>query len=278
MLDVRPLPHEAVPTRAHPLLELKQLDWDTDFFGDRMGTIALTPAAESVGGDSRRAVVEAELARRLHEAAAADFAHLIFRVPAEDVAATWAAEAAGLRLVDVGIDSTFSFERSRAPAVVFPAPSIRPARPDDLPRLQDLAATAFVFSRFGADPFFSTQQVEAFHRQWITNLCNGLAQAVLVAEVDGAPAGFISAALHEDEGRIPLIATEAATRRRGLGRALVDTALRWFMANGARLVHVKTQATNYPALALYHRAGFAVSKSELTFSIALRPHRASQSG
>jgi hypothetical protein len=34
---------------------------------------------------------------------------------------------------------------------------------------------------------------------------------------------------------------------------------------------VKTQAHNYQALALYHRAGFAVSQTELTFSTAPSP-------
>jgi ribosomal protein S18 acetylase RimI-like enzyme len=74
-----------------------------------------------------------------------------------------------------------------------------------------------------------------------------------------------------DEGRIPLIATQAGYRRRGVGQGLVSAALRWFAEAGARVAHVKTQSVNYPALALYHRAGFAVNKSELTFSVTLSP-------
>jgi hypothetical protein len=46
--------------------------------------------------------------------------------------------------------------------------------------------------------------------------------------------------------------------------------LRWFLDNGCRVAHVKTQSHNYAALALYHRSGFNVSKTELTFSIALK--------
>jgi ribosomal protein S18 acetylase RimI-like enzyme len=50
---------------------------------------------------------------------------------------------------------------------------------------------------------------------------------------------------------------------------LVSAGLKWFRGAGCRVVHVKTQAHNYRALALYHRSGFTVSKVELTFSIGL---------
>jgi ribosomal protein S18 acetylase RimI-like enzyme len=148
---------------------------------------------------------------------------------------------------------------------------IRDARGDDVSVLRELAADSFRLSRFSADPFFSAEQVRDFHREWVTNLCSGLAQAVLVCELDGELAGFISCALSDREGRIPLIATSAEHRRRGVASGLVGAALRWFADVGATVVHVKTQSINYPALALYHRAGFTVSTSELTFSTILSP-------
>jgi ribosomal protein S18 acetylase RimI-like enzyme len=140
---------------------------------------------------------------------------------------------------------------------------------DDESILGELAGRAFVLSRFSADPFFTPEQVQNFHRTWITNLCRELAQRVLVCEIDGTVAGFVSCALASDEGRIPLIATGAEYRGRGLGSALVAAALHWFLDAGCRVVHVKTQAHNFRALALYHRSGFTVSNVELTFSIAL---------
>jgi ribosomal protein S18 acetylase RimI-like enzyme len=144
-------------------------------------------------------------------------------------------------------------------------------RADEVEALCELAGDAFALSRFAVDPFFSSAQAQAFFRQWTRNLCTGLAQAVLVGDLDGAPAGFVSCALAGEEGRIPLIATDARHRRRGLGRALVGAALRWFAGAGAPVVHVKTQAANYPALALYQRSGFTTSRTELTFSATLRP-------
>jgi ribosomal protein S18 acetylase RimI-like enzyme len=253
------------------LVALRRLDWDTEFFGVLMGTLALTDAWPPAGAPAARAAaLAADVRAALAEAARAGYAHLIFRVPAEDLAAAWGAAEAGLRLVDIGVDSTFAVEH--APALPAPHPAVRPARPDDLPALQAIAADSFVFSRFAADPFFTPAQVRAFHRQWITNLCAGLADTVLVFEAEGEAVGFVSCARMGGAGRIPLIATHARLRRAGVGRALVTAALRWFAAAGVSAVHVKTQAQNYPALALYHRLGFTISKTDLTFSVMPREH------
>ena len=125
-------------------------------------------------------------------------------------------------------------------------------------------------SRFVVDPFFSAEANELLHRTWVKNLFGGLAQAIFVAEVDGEVAGFVSNSVHEHEARIPLIATNARVRRMGVGKALIARALWWSKTQGVPNAHVKTQAHNYPALALYHRAGYVVSRTELTFSATLR--------
>jgi dTDP-4-amino-4,6-dideoxy-D-galactose acyltransferase len=246
-------------------VELRRLEWDTDFFGALMGKIERVAAANAE-------TLEHDLRRVLDAARTEGYAHLIFRADGSDLESADAAARAGMRLVDVGIDSTFTHGRAPLPALSTEL-AVRPAVPEDLPVMRELAASAFTLSRFSADPFFSDTQVQDFHRQWVTNLCNGLAQAVLVCEVEGRPAGFVSCAMNDDEGRIPLIATDGAHRRLGLGRALVAASLHWFAGAGARVSHVKTQAHNYPALGLYHRAGFNVSHAELTYSIILNAAR-----
>ena len=249
---------------APALVSLSPLAWDTDFFGAKLGAIAVDRQPSGSVAQRTRSL---ELALRavLEDARLQGYAHLVFRARAEDLHSIWGAQAAGLRLVDVGLDSTLNV---RTAAILSRAPEIRAARDGDLPELREIAAESFVLSRFSADPFFSEQEVQRFHRQWITNLHGGLAQAVLVHDVGDKLAGFVSCALAGDEGRIPLIATSAAYRRQGIGAALVQAATRWFADAGARVAHVKTQAHNYPALALYSRHGFAVSRTEFTFSTA----------
>jgi ribosomal protein S18 acetylase RimI-like enzyme len=244
-------------------LEVHGLDFDTRLFGARLGSIARTGAAD---------VHAPELRATLNGARRDGFAHLIFRVSAEDLSSIWAAEQAGLKLVDIGVDSTFDLRRTALPEQ--PAtPLVRRARAEDMAPLQDLAASAFVRSRFVVDPFFSPEANVKLHREWVKNLFGGLAQAIFVCEIDGQVAGFVSNSVNATEARIPLIATNANFRRMGIGKALVAAAVNWSAQQGVPVAHVKTQAHNYPALALYHRAGYVVTKTELTFSVTLNPQQ-----
>jgi ribosomal protein S18 acetylase RimI-like enzyme len=129
---------------------------------------------------------------------------------------------------------------------------------------------AFGLTRFAVDPFFSKSQVDDFYTTWATNLFSGLADAVFIAEIEGRPAGFVSTKLSaNDQGRIPLVATASEFQRRGIARGLVAAALAWFADAGCSVARVKTQAANYPAVALYERAGFTVTQSELTFTTTI---------
>jgi ribosomal protein S18 acetylase RimI-like enzyme len=247
----------ADPPRA---LEVHGLDFDTRLFGAKLGAITRASDVPPSAQDLRATLAQAK---------SDGYAHLIFRANAEDIDSIWAAEQAGMKLVDIGVDSTFDLAKTPVPEQPA-APLVREAKPEDLKPLQDLAAVAFTRSRFVVDPFFSADANELLHRTWVKNLFGGLAQAIFVAEVDGEVAGFVSNSVHEHEARIPLIATNARVRRMGVGKALIARALWWSKTQGVPNAHVKTQAHNYPALALYHRAGYVVSRTELTFSATLR--------
>ena len=234
---------------------LRLLDWDTAFFRARMGVLDEVASGE---GDLATLFVEA---RRV--AAGAAFDHFITRCGADDWATIRAAEDAGLRLVDMGVDLALTPSRAMRRKIA----DVREARGEDLPWAQELAAAAFTHSRFWADPCFTDEQVRSFHREWVKNLWGGLAQRIFVAtRPDGTPAGFNACTLREGEGRIVLIAADGSARRSGVGRALVDASLAWFAAEDTRRVYVKTQAGNLPALGLYGRTGFVIDKSELTYS------------
>ncbi len=233
------------PDRALGAFELHRLDWDTRHFGRKMGALALAPAP--VRALEKTMVADLRLA--LAEATADGYEHLILRVPAEQLDVAHAAGLCGLRLVDVALDLSLSL--AHPPTM---SPGARPATAADLEALRAIAQSAFEYGRFSADPFFSADEVAGFYRQWVTNLCDGLAQAVLVVQAADEIAGFSSCAVQpEGVGRIPLFATSEEHRRQGVGRALIEASLRWFAAAGVKTVYVRTQAANYAALALYTR-------------------------
>ena len=68
--------------------------------------------------------------------------------------------------------------------------------------------------------------------------------------------GFVLSRLAADEAEILTIAVEGASRGRGVGRALLDEALRQASNAGAKAMFLEVGKDNAPALALYERFGF----------------------
>ncbi|OAI40208.1 hypothetical protein AYO38_06210 [bacterium SCGC AG-212-C10] len=251
----------ADPISAAVYTTLRRLDWDTEFFDSLMGVVEVDRSAQCLSLMELTAELESQRDNARRQA----YRHLILRARSEDFSTIWAAEAAGFRLVDVGVDLRCQLPESRGGQCQL----LRPWLPEDLPQLREIAASSFIYSRFAADPFFSAEEVSAFHETWISNLCHGLAQEVLVVGEISRPLGFVACSISGDTGRIPLIAVKRDGRGKGLGQELVSGALAWFAAHGCREAWVKTQAHNCPALALYQRHGFAITNVELALSLTL---------
>jgi dTDP-4-amino-4,6-dideoxy-D-galactose acyltransferase len=147
---------------------------------------------------------------------------------------------------------------------------IRSSCISDIPALRRIAAASHHDSRFYADPHFDRERCGELYATWIEKSCRGeAADVVLVAEADGAAAGYISCRLTGREGlaEIGLLAVGAAAQGRGLGGALVGAALRRLAERGASRVRVVTQGRNTRAQRLYQAHGL------LTQSIGLWFHR-----
>jgi len=71
------------------------------------------------------------------------------------------------------------------------------------------------------------------------------------------PEGFVLARAAAGEAEILTIATRPANRRSGIGRALMLAAAKEAANRGATALFLEVDATNAPAIALYHGLGFA---------------------
>jgi ribosomal protein S18 acetylase RimI-like enzyme len=250
------------------MLEVRPLDWESAFFGARMGRIVSAgrrPDGELLGQAN---LLAQELRSAIRDAELSGYRHLSYRADADDLPAIWGAERSGLRLMDLAVDLKFRVGSTPVPAVA--DPPVRYGTPADIPAMRAMTRGAFNLTRFAVDPFFTPDQADNFYQTWATNLFSELADVVLVADLDGQPAGFVSCKLGQDgQGRIPLVATARAYQRRGVARRLMSAALTWFTEAGCSVAYVKTQAANYSAVALYERAGFTVDHTELTFTTTL---------
>ncbi|MEJ2210825.1 MAG: GNAT family N-acetyltransferase [Anaerolineae bacterium] len=249
-------PSANTPPRQEPP-PCRLLPWDTDFFGFRIARVQaprLTPeGVEQIDTWCRQNNVRC----------------LYFLAAAGEARTIRLAEENDFRLVDVRV--TLSYTAPEQPGAR-PSPAagdldVRPATAADLPELARIARLAHGSTRFFADPGFSRRRSEQLYETWITNSCQGYADAVYVAKERSRPVGYISC--HRDgetgAGRIGLTAVRAEARGRGIGQALVRQALDWFLTQGAREVAVVTQGSNRAAQRLYQRCGFLTDSVQLWY-------------
>jgi ribosomal protein S18 acetylase RimI-like enzyme len=239
------------------------LAWDSEFFGCRIGRMA--------GGRlDPNLLVEVDAWCR---AEAIDC--LYFLADSGDPATAAVAEAGGFRLMDLRVTLEGPLTPDPSPIPSRPPGEGRPLarlfRPEDLPELRRIAAVSHHDSRFYADPHFDRARCDELYATWIEKSCRGeSADAVLVAEHEGKPAGYISCVRSggvDDSGEIGLIAVAAEAQGRGLGKALIRSSLRWFADRGLPRVRVVTQGRNVRAQRLYQAHGL------FTRSIGLWFHR-----
>ena len=76
--------------------------------------------------------------------------------------------------------------------------------------------------------------------------------------------GYITCNILEDQtGEIGLLAVSEQLHGKGMGAALMHTALAWFIDNRANIVTVNTQERNAQAVAFYKKFGFEVLSKRL---------------
>lgn len=230
---------------------VERLAWDTDAIGVPVGRVDV----EGAGAGAVDAALDA--ARR----AGLGLLYVMGR-PAADAAARL--DAAGARLVDER--TTFVRPVTPADATLPPADAAaavrRYAAPAPDAALVALARQSGGQSRFRVDPQMPAGVFERIYDTWIARSVSGeIADAVFVAELDGAAAGMVTVGPKNGRGDIGLLAVAERARGRGLGGALVRAALAWTAARGLDTAQVVTQGANAAACRLYLTSGYAVESA-----------------
>lgn len=219
------------------------LDWDSRFFGLRVARATEQRLSE-------------ESARRLVEWADGEGVQCLYLLadPAHAETARLAPRH-GFEPVDVRL--TLAWEPRAGSQAVAPSPHVRPWQEDDLPALRELARSSHQTSRFYFDARFPRPLCDRLYEEWIERSCRGWAEVVLVAELGGEPAGYLSCHHEADaSSRIGLVAVADGARGSGLGAELVREAQRRVQSEGRVPCRVATQARNVAAQRLYQRHGF----------------------
>lgn len=142
---------------------------------------------------------------------------------------------------------------------------IRLARPEDAGALRAIARIVHRDSRFYFDRHFERGKCDLFYETWIENSIASFAQAVLVAEVNENPVGYITCHLQDRESQIGLAGIAEKYQKMGLGGKLTEGFLAWSAQEGTRRATVVTQGRNVRAQRLYQRNGFVTESVKLWY-------------
>jgi GNAT superfamily N-acetyltransferase len=150
---------------------------------------------------------------------------------------------------------------------------VRPARSEDLPAVARLAA-ALVRMHHHLDPqrFMLIEPVEDGYQWFFTRELKRDAARILVAEDDGRIHGYAYATLEDRDwndlldacGKLNDLYVDAAARRRGIARALVDATLAWLRERRAPRVVLLSAWQNPDAHAFFEAIGFRRTMVEMT--------------
>jgi ribosomal protein S18 acetylase RimI-like enzyme len=157
------------------------------------------------------------------------------------------------------------------------AATVRPATPRDREFVDRLGRESAPSSLSPLRPASAEAAAEAFRRA-VTFTADRADALTLIAELDGEAAGFLMLLfdLPDDvtlqrQAFVVYMAVRTASRKRGLGRALLAAAVEEARKRGVAHISLMVTEANAPARALYAQAGFVDERVQMTKKILDTP-------
>ncbi len=156
---------------------------------------------------------------------------------------------------------------------------IRPAAASDYDQLCELFEEVDALHRGARPNIFRKPDGPPRSMERVSNLINGPASTILVAEDGGILLGLAvvveqpasSNPLHVPRRVVEIvtIVVRKSARRQGIGKSLIGASLAWAEKRGADHVEISVHAFNEDALRVYAAAGFQMSVHRLLLRLPL---------
>jgi ribosomal protein S18 acetylase RimI-like enzyme len=261
------------------IISLEQLEWDTNYFGIKMARIPhlIVHRKYPQQFELRRQLIT----RLMLECSARNIEHISARIAKEDIHSIHALESQGFRLMDLIVTGFVNTKKWVSPETN-PKWPVREFSPHELPILVKIANEAFIkgriaSQRFHNDPLLPKDKSDKLYVQWLINASKGLADTILVAEINNKPVGFCACKVERELseriglrlGVIFLTGVLPSARGKGVHSSMLEYALNWF-SNKVDVVEIGAEVSNYAAQRGWRNYGFKIVRSQCTFHKSLQ--------
>lgn len=220
-------------------MEIRTLQWDSDFFGLRIGRADILSTEDSLFLTARREELKQQF-------------ELLYVFNPNNIGFN----ANGARLVDEKILYSKPCEpRKQYDDIVF-FKQVKPT--EDLYRL---ALVSGGYSRFKLDERLPQGSYERLYTRWIENACpkEGTNKQILTfLDTNNIAKGMITIDHQGELGHIGLVAVDTDCQHQGIGGKIMSTLDGYLFDLGVKTLEVPTQKANTDACRWYEKNGFAV--------------------
>lgn len=220
-------------------MEIRALQWDSDFFGLRIGRADLYSKEDALSLVDRHGELKQQF-------------DLLYVFDPNNVGLV----ASGARLVDEKV----IYNKPCEPHKQYPEISFyQAAQPND-----DLYRLAFVsggYSRFKLDERLPKGSYERLYARWIENACRGEGgnkHILIYQDKQGIAKGMITFDHTDELGHIGLVAVDSDAQCHGVGSKIMSTLDGYLYQQGVKILEVPTQKSNTNACRWYEKNGFAI--------------------
>lgn len=215
-------------------MNVKKLEWDSDFFKKRIGEILINEANPLISGNDFDLIYVKSVENDIVEIE--NFKQTFFETKV--VFAKKIAEKE--QPTDTNI---ISFSNTNTNEEI----------------LYNLAFESGKFSRFNLDENFSLKEFHDLYKKWIDNSINKqFSDDILVYKEGQNTIGFVSYKVHDGYATIGLIAINPNEQGKGIGKKLIIAVENQLKSIGISQLHIPTQLGNEVACGFYTKLGYKI--------------------
>lgn len=232
-------------------MKIEILNWDSEFFGYRIGKVELeefhTEQYEDLIGLVKKSALKLVYIYPLDQPSKRTL--LVNKVPL--VATNVTFEKEDIYLIK-NIPNTKSYNAD-----------------DQYETVEKLALLSGQYSRYKRDSKFSNNEFSKLYTEWIKKSINKeIATDVIIYKITDKIKGFVSYKItSRNEIVIGLIAVDTSEQGQGIGKILMQSIENITFQNSIKKIIVSTQLDNIQAMALYYSCGYTLKKKQEIFHL-----------